>query len=393
MNRSRSFTALICFVFSLVFVFAPVAATNVFAQQESPNVTAALQNGAGTVVGTVALTQAGSQVWVVVRVNNMTPGFHGLQIHSAGQCGDPSFTAAGLPLGAGTTTHPNLSGDLPALYVLQDGTGYLSAITDRFNVDSLIDGDGSSVVVYANADNYGNIPSHYGITPDSETMTTGDAGAGVACGVLQPLQSPAALQANLAAIAQLPLDLLPGTISRDDGAEHGTLVLTLAALGGIQIQGQIASGAAGQMGTVTRDGDFVVFNFTEITYDVSPISLPGGLSIGPQTIKLDPGQSSTLRTNVVTGEIFRDFHWIQTATDVLYDGSPDLALGDRASAQMAEVNNLGDNRYSVRLLTHWRSSIHLNTWTIGGATLPSGDIEATAEFDGTYILDFNDTLG
>src|SRR5262245_55701825 len=110
MKHSRLAPLALYFVVSLVFVLAPAPLTHVFAQEESPNVTAALQDAQGTIVGTVALTQAGSQVWVVVRVNNMTPGFHGLQIHSVGQCGagDTPFAAAGIPLGGGAAPHPNL---------------------------------------------------------------------------------------------------------------------------------------------------------------------------------------------------------------------------------------------------------------------------------------------
>ncbi|MBZ0317105.1 MAG: hypothetical protein K8L91_11855 [Anaerolineae bacterium] len=192
---------------------------------------------------------------------------------------------------------------------------------------------------------------------------------------------------NLTAIEALPLDTLPAKVSRGEGAEHGTLVMSLP--DGSQISGQVVSGAAGQIGEVSRTGDDLIFTFTEITYDVAPMQLPGGLAIGPQTIKLDPSQPSTLTVNLTTGEISRNFHWVLTATDVLYNGQPSIVLGDTASAELAETTDLGGNIHTIRLLTHWSSTISLDTWTVGGVTLPSGQVVATAEFDGVYTLDFN----
>ncbi|MBI5929431.1 MAG: hypothetical protein HY862_08990 [Chloroflexi bacterium] len=194
---------------------------------------------------------------------------------------------------------------------------------------------------------------------------------------------------NLAVVEKLPLDTLPAAVSRDEGAEHGALTMTLPGTPSAQLVGQVVSGAAGQIGEVTRTGDVLIFTFTEITYNVAPMQLQGGLSIGPQTIQLDPSQPNTLEVNLKTGVISRNFHWILTATDVLYNGQPSIVLGDTAKAEVAEVNDLGGNVYNIRLLTHWRSVISLDTWTINGTTLPSGEVIATAEFDGVYTLDFN----
>jgi hypothetical protein len=140
---------------------------------------------------------------------------------------------------------------------------------------------------------------------------------------------------------------------------------------------------------MTHDGDNLVFAFTEITYDVAPIQLPGGFSIGAQSIKLDPSQPSTMTVNLKTGEVIRNFHWIMTSTDVLYNGSSSIALGDTASAEIAEIKDLGNNQYAVRLITHWKTNLTLDTWSIGGVTLPGGQIDSIAEFDGIYMVDFN----
>lgn len=388
-SKSGQFRLFLLLVF-LVFVMSAVSA--VIAQDEPLSAVANLQDAQGNVVGSVFFTQTDAKVWIVAQVNNLPPGFHGFHVHGVGQCdaaGSPAFAAAGSHLGSESAAHPSHSGDLPVLLVNQDGTGIATATSDRFRVSDLLDADGSAVIVHANADNYANIPDRYGATADEQTLNTGDGGDRIACGIIQTIASAATAQGNLNVVQALPLDNLPAKISRAEGAERGTLVLTLKALGGVQVFGQVTSADAGEIGEVHREGDELVFTFSEITYDVAPINLPGGLVIGPQTIRLDPNQVSTMRMNMTTGEISRDFHWLQTATDVLYDGEPTVILGDTAKAQIAEITDLGGNVYTSRMLTHWKSTVTLQTWTIGGVTLPSGEIEATADFDGIYILDFN----
>ena len=49
----------------------------------------------------------------------------------------------------------------------------------------LFDGDGSALIVHALPDNYANIPSRYAAAPDAMTLSTGDAGGRLACGVIQ----------------------------------------------------------------------------------------------------------------------------------------------------------------------------------------------------------------
>ena len=63
-----------------------------------------------------------------------------------------------------------------------DGTASAQFETDRFEVSDLFDENGSSIVVHALPDNYGNV-TRYG-TPDVTTLATGDAGGRVACGVV-----------------------------------------------------------------------------------------------------------------------------------------------------------------------------------------------------------------
>ena len=99
--------------------------------------------------------------------------------------GEPgNFLSAGGHFQAeGHSGHP-ASGDLTSVQVLEDGTATLVTTTDAFTVDELVANGGTSVMIHAGADNFGNIPTRYAPAPDQQTLDTGDAGGRVACGVI-----------------------------------------------------------------------------------------------------------------------------------------------------------------------------------------------------------------
>ena len=130
----------------------------------------------------------------------LTPGFHGLHIHSVGKCeadsvapsgGAPgNFNSAGGHLQApGHTGHP-ASGDLTSLEVRSDGSAKLVTTTDAITKADLTGPEGAALIIHEGADNFANIPPRYTIDgkpgPDETTMATGDAGKRVACAVLSP---------------------------------------------------------------------------------------------------------------------------------------------------------------------------------------------------------------
>jgi superoxide dismutase, Cu-Zn family len=124
------------------------------------------------------------------------PVGHGFHVHATGTC-DPSipagqtspFTSAGGHFNPTGATHGSHAGDQPVLLVNADGTATARFATDRFGVESLLDADGSAFIVHAAPDNYANIASRYSAAgvpgPDAATLTTGDAGARVFCGVIE----------------------------------------------------------------------------------------------------------------------------------------------------------------------------------------------------------------
>jgi superoxide dismutase, Cu-Zn family len=153
------------------------------------NVKVTLHDAAGETVGFVRLTRQGGKVIVRAEAEGLTPGFHGFHVHAVGECIAP-FTSAGGHYNPGGTGHGSHAGDMPSLLVLDDGTAQAQFATDSFTIAEVLDADGSAIIVHAAPDNFANIPTRYQSTtegvfgPDSATLATGDAGARVACGVV-----------------------------------------------------------------------------------------------------------------------------------------------------------------------------------------------------------------
>jgi Cu-Zn family superoxide dismutase len=142
---------------------------------------AELRNTSGQPVGTATLTQVGSVVRVVLEVQGLPRGAHGVHVHAVGKCEPPDFNSAGPHFNPGNKQHGALNpqgshaGDLPNITVAPDGTGRMETTTEQLSLGSgptsVWDADGSALVVHANAD-------------DFKTDPTGNAGARIACGVL-----------------------------------------------------------------------------------------------------------------------------------------------------------------------------------------------------------------
>jgi superoxide dismutase, Cu-Zn family len=157
----------------------------------------------GAKVATAKFEFAGSYVTITVETTGqgaLTPGFHGVHVHSVGKCeansvpptgGTPGdfLSAGGHYQAPGHTGDPE-SGDLTSLEVRKDGAALLVTTTDAFTKDDLLAGKGTSIVIHAGSDNFANIPAdRYTQTngapgPDQTTKSTGDAGKRVACGVI-----------------------------------------------------------------------------------------------------------------------------------------------------------------------------------------------------------------
>lgn len=147
-----------------------------------------LQNASGDEVGVATLTQENDKVVVRFVGEGLTEGFHGFHVHATGACVAPAFTSADGHYNPGGTGHGHHAGDMPPLSVNEDGTAEVRFNTDTFTLAELFDSNGSALIVHASRDNLAHIPSRYshatGTGPDATTLATGDAGARVACGVI-----------------------------------------------------------------------------------------------------------------------------------------------------------------------------------------------------------------
>lgn len=152
----------------------------------------------GTEIGTVTITESGDHLRIRALIDadpsEVPPGFKGFHIHETGVCeanGDNgAFTSAGSHLNLDGEDHADHSGDLTSILILDDGTGELVTTTDRVTVDDLLSGDGAAFILHAGPDNFANIPDRYeladgGAVPDEQTLSTGDSGDRLACGVIE----------------------------------------------------------------------------------------------------------------------------------------------------------------------------------------------------------------
>jgi Cu-Zn family superoxide dismutase len=128
-------------------------------------------------------------VHVNVQVEGLSPGLHGIHIHAVGSCVAPTFASAGGHYNPLSHQHglenPNgpHAGDLPNLVVDVSGHGRLQAMTDRVTLSpgiaTLLDGDGSALIIHAN--------------PDDQVTDVGNGGSGprIACGVIEATEPSA----------------------------------------------------------------------------------------------------------------------------------------------------------------------------------------------------------
>jgi superoxide dismutase, Cu-Zn family len=169
----------------------------------SEGMTTHLKMPNGTDVATATFEFEQGHVTVTVQttgLGQLSPGFHGLHIHSVGKCeansvappgGAPGdFLSAGGHYQAPGHTGVPQSGDLTSLQVRKDGAALLVTTTDAFTKEDLLGGQGTAIIIHAGPDNFANIPAERytqinGVSgPDRTTISTGDAGKRTACGVI-----------------------------------------------------------------------------------------------------------------------------------------------------------------------------------------------------------------
>ncbi len=120
--------------------------------EAADRVNTVLQGADGKAAGTATFVSSGENVIVTVSAHGLTPGLHGLHVHSVGKC-EGDFTSAGPHLQVAGHTGTPESGDLSTLLVRQDGSADLTVTTDAFTIEDLQNhGEGTALVVHAGTD-------------------------------------------------------------------------------------------------------------------------------------------------------------------------------------------------------------------------------------------------
>jgi Cu-Zn family superoxide dismutase len=142
---------------------------------------ARLMDAAGRIVGEARLEESPHGILLRLDLTRSTPGVHALHIHERGVCQPPTFESAGGHLAAADSTHgflmpgPLHAGDLPNLHVPTSlelsVEQFVTGLRLRGTPTSLLDGDGTAIVMHAGSDDY-------------RTEPAGAAGERLACGVI-----------------------------------------------------------------------------------------------------------------------------------------------------------------------------------------------------------------
>ena len=130
------------------------------------------------VQGTVTFEPlSGGQVKVTAHLTGLTPGSHGFHIHENGDCSAPDATSAGghyNPTGSphGEPSPEHHMGDLGNVEAGQDGMAHYENTVSFVELEGANSIVGKAVIVHADPD-------------DLKSQPSGNAGARLACGVIQ----------------------------------------------------------------------------------------------------------------------------------------------------------------------------------------------------------------
>ena len=156
-----------------------IAAVFVIASARAESAKAVLHPTKGNdVTGTVTFTKEADGVHVVADLAGLKPGEHGFHIHEKGDCSAPDGTSAGGHFNPGKHPHagPDAiyrhAGDLGNLTADASGKAHYERLDKELKLDGPDKIVGRSLIVHERVD-------------DLKTQPTGNAGARVACGVIE----------------------------------------------------------------------------------------------------------------------------------------------------------------------------------------------------------------
>lgn len=156
------------------------------AQSQSPvvaqKIEASVAGADGKALGTVTLQETPTGVLITTDIHGLPTGEHGFHFHEKGVCeAAQKFTTAGAHFAGGGHQHGLMvmggphGGDMPNQYVGADGALKAQVLNTGVTLSpgprSLIDADGTALVIHAGADDYTSQPA-------------GNAGGRIACAVI-----------------------------------------------------------------------------------------------------------------------------------------------------------------------------------------------------------------
>ena len=136
----------------------------------------------GKQIGTVRAWQTAGGVSFHVRATGLRHGVHGIHVHPIGRCDPPDFASAGTHWNPTNKQHglnnPNgpHAGDMPNVTVAANGVLDQTVVLPKATMAQLLDADGSSIMIHANADDYVSQPA-------------GNSGPKIACAVIGPAEA------------------------------------------------------------------------------------------------------------------------------------------------------------------------------------------------------------
>ena len=150
------------------------------ARSPSVDATAKVLDASGRELGVLTLVDAGAAIAVTGTLRGLTPGVHGVHLHTVGRCDAPDFASAGAHWSPTPKQHGRANpdgphhGDLMNLTVGADRSVVVKMSTPAGSLrgeQPLLDADGAAIVIHATTD-------------DDKTAPSGNSGARIACGVV-----------------------------------------------------------------------------------------------------------------------------------------------------------------------------------------------------------------